>query len=93
MNDIFSLKDPLLIIQSVIEGYQAYFDRALGAILLYRFERPQYAEVRKNYWTGQKVVVGKTEREMSYVYGAEHLLRLLGAFEKRPLSSLLKFGR
>jgi len=71
------LKDPLIIIQSVIEGYQAYFDRALGATLLYRFERPQYAEVRKNYWTGQKVVVGKTEKEMSYVYGAEHLLRLL----------------
>ena len=75
------MKDPFIIIQSVIEEYQAYFDCALVATLLYRFERPQYAEVRKNYWTGQKVVVGKTEREMSYVYGAEHLLRLLGALD------------
>lgn len=70
------LKEPLIVIQTVVDGFQAYFDRALGANLLYRFERPQYAEVRKNYWTGPKVVAGN-EKEMSHVYGAEHLLRML----------------
>jgi mortality factor 4-like protein 1 len=47
--------------------------------LLYRFERPQYAEIRKKYVTGPNVVVGQ-EKEMSAIYGAEHLLRMLGAF-------------
>jgi len=70
------LKEPLIVIQTVVDGFQAYFDRALGANLLYRFERPQYAEVRKNYWTGPKVIVGN-EKDMSHIYGAEHLLRML----------------
>jgi len=74
-----SLKEPLMVIQTVVDGFQAYFDRALGANLLYRFERPQYAEVRKNYWTGPKVVVGN-EKDMSHIYGTEHLLRMLGEF-------------
>jgi len=75
-----SLKEPLIVIQTVVDGFQAYFDRALGANLLYRFERPQYAEVRKNYWTGPKAVNGN-EKEMSHVYGAEHLLRMLGELD------------
>ena len=50
----------------------------MGANLLYRFERPQYAEIRKQYVTGQNVIVGQ-EKEMSTVYGAEHFLRMLGA--------------
>jgi mortality factor 4-like protein 1 len=52
----------------VIDGIQKYFDAALGSLLLYRFERIQYAEAIKTF-------AGK---RMSEVYGAEHLLRLFG---------------
>jgi mortality factor 4-like protein 1 len=83
------LKEPLIVIQTVVDGFQAYFDRALGANLLYRFERPQYAEVRKNYWTGPKVVIGN-EKEMSHVYGAEHLLRMLGELSSYFISMVLR---
>lgn len=65
---------------TIISGLVVYFDRSLGANLLYRFERPQFAEVKKNTKTGQKVIVGQ-EKEVSVVYGAEHLLRMLGTFE------------
>jgi mortality factor 4-like protein 1 len=84
-----SLKEPLIVIQTVVDGFQAYFDRALGANLLYRFERPQYAEVRKNYWTGPKVVIGN-EKEMSHVYGAEHLLRMLGELKSYFILMVLR---
>ncbi|KDR72791.1 hypothetical protein GALMADRAFT_252054 [Galerina marginata CBS 339.88] len=70
------LKEPALVIQTVVDGLQVYFDRALGTNLLYRFERPQYADIRKQYWTGPKVIVGQ-EKEMSHIYGAEHFLRML----------------
>ena len=81
-NDVYSLplrslKEPTLVIQTVVDGLQCYFDRALGSNLLYRFERAQYAHVRRQYWTGPKVIVGQ-EKEMSLIYGAEHLLRMLG---------------
>lgn len=74
----FSLKEPKLVIQTVVDGLQTYFDRALGNCLLYRFERIQYATIRRQYWTGGHVVVGQ-EKPMSMIYGAEHLLRMLGA--------------
>lgn len=45
--------------------------------MLYRFERPQYAAMRKKFVTGQNVIIGE-EREPSAIYGAEHLLRMLG---------------
>lgn len=66
-----------MLLPTVISGLQVYFDRSLGANLLYRFERPQYAEIRKRFVTGPSVKVG-TEKEMSAVYGAEHLLRMIG---------------
>ncbi|KAG2179811.1 hypothetical protein INT43_003594 [Umbelopsis isabellina] len=53
-------------LNEVISGLRLYFNKALGAMLLYRFERPQYAEIRKTY----------PKREMSDIYGAEHLLRI-----------------
>lgn len=72
---VTSLEPPLpqhqSLLPTIIAGLQLYFDRSIGANLLYRFERPQYAEVRKKYVTGQ-------EKEMSLVYGTEHLLRMLG---------------
>ena len=72
-----SLREPELVLPTIISGLQVYFDRSLGANLLYRFERPQYAEIRKQYVTGPKVQVGQ-EKDMSAIYGAEHLLRMLG---------------
>ena len=78
MNDgYYRLKDPKILLPTITAGLQTYFDRALGANLLYRFERPQYAEVRRQYVTGPNVKVGQ-EKEMSGIYGAEHLLRMLG---------------
>ncbi|KAJ3197397.1 Esa1p-associated factor [Irineochytrium annulatum] len=35
--------------QEIVDGLKVYFDRALGSILLYRFERPQYVELRKSF--------------------------------------------
>jgi mortality factor 4-like protein 1 len=72
-----SLREREVVMTVIISGLQVYFDRSLGQNLLYRFERPQYAEIRKKYVTGPKVVVGQ-EKEMSAIYGAEHLLRMLG---------------
>ncbi|KTW26545.1 uncharacterized protein T551_03462 [Pneumocystis jirovecii RU7] len=54
------------IFEEVISGIKLYFDRCLGNILLYRFERQQYSDIRKTY----------KDKEMSDIYGAEHLLRL-----------------
>jgi len=53
----------------LLNGIKAYFNKALGAILLYRFERLQLFE-------NQKV-----HKIPSDVFGAEHLLRL---FVKLP---------
>ncbi|KAF9810271.1 hypothetical protein IEO21_07039 [Rhodonia placenta] len=80
------LKDPAILLPTIIAGLQTYFDRALGANLLYRFERPQYAEIRKKYVTGPTVIVGQ-EKEMSSIYGAEHLLRMLVSLPQMVASS------
>jgi hypothetical protein len=58
------------IFEEVISGIKVYFDRCLGNILLYRFERQQYVDVRRS----------NDGKEMSDIYGAEHLLRLFGTF-------------
>ena len=55
-----------------MKGLQEYFDKALGTILLYKQERPQYAEIRKSSRGG---------KAMSTIYGSIHLLRL---FVKLP---------
>ncbi|KAG5460973.1 MAG: MRG-domain-containing protein [Olpidium bornovanus] len=55
-------------LNEVLDGLKLYFDTALGNILLYRFERQQYLDARRED-------EGKT---MSEIYGAEHLLRLFG---------------
>ncbi|KAI0267400.1 MRG-domain-containing protein [Gloeopeniophorella convolvens] len=71
-----NLRDPQVVLPTIVSGLQVYFDRALGSNLLYRFERPQYADMRKRYVTGPTVQVSQ-EREMSAIYGAEHLLRMI----------------
>lgn len=55
-------------LDAAAEGIKLYFDKALGSLLLYKFERQQYSEILKS----------SQNRPMSDIYGAEHLLRLLG---------------
>ncbi|KAI7864107.1 MRG-domain-containing protein, partial [Spinellus fusiger] len=54
------------LVEEVTHGLRTYFNKALGNMLLYRFERHQYAEIRKTM----------SQKEMVDIYGAEHLLRL-----------------
>jgi mortality factor 4-like protein 1 len=80
-----SLRDPQVVLPTIVSGLQVYFDKALGSNLLYRFERPQYADIRKRYVTGPTVQVSQ-EREMSSIYGAEHLLRMIGPLPLPPIT-------
>jgi mortality factor 4-like protein 1 len=58
--------------KQVAEGLKVYFDKALGNILLYKFERNQYVEILKAH----------PAVRMSDLYGPEHLLRLFGKESK-----------
>ncbi|PWN96758.1 MRG-domain-containing protein [Tilletiopsis washingtonensis] len=75
------------VLDEVLLGLTLYFDRSLGANLLYRFERAQYLELQKEHaakkeerrGAGRKRGDGDAEAgewKASDVYGAEHLLRL-----------------
>ncbi|CDR36880.1 CYFA0S01e05270g1_1 [Cyberlindnera fabianii] len=55
--------------QEFLSGLKIYFNRCLGNILLYRFERKQFLDLDNNYKL--------KDRQLSQIYGAEHLLRLL----------------
>ena len=75
------------ILEEVIQGVKEYFDKCLGRILLYRFERDQYFEVRQLWDDG----TSETYKGPGDVYGAEHLCRLFGSLSSLPSSpSLLK---
>ncbi|KAK8038746.1 MRG-domain-containing protein [Apiospora rasikravindrae] len=62
------------ILEETVSGLKEYFDKSLGRILLYRFERAQYAEIREKWTSGGSDVQGKTPCD---TYGAEHLMRLI----------------
>ncbi|KAI9849015.1 MAG: Esa1p-associated factor [Sclerophora amabilis] len=61
------------ILEEVVQGVKEYFDKCLGRILLYRFERDQFFEVRATWESGVGDWEGKGPGD---VYGAEHLCRL-----------------
>lgn len=58
------------LLEEVFDGLRIYFNKALGNILLYRFERHQYADIIRQM----------PDKELVDIYGAEHLLRLFGMY-------------
>lgn len=63
------------LLEEVIAGLREYFDQTLGRILLYRFEREQWFQVRQKMESGE----GKfRDKKPSDIYGPEHLCRLFG---------------
>lgn len=69
------------LLEEVVAGMREYFDKCLGRILLYRFEREQYSEIRQLIDAGTGEYANKA---IGDIYGAEHLCRLFGTY----LSSL-----
>ena len=59
--------------KEVVNGLEQYFERALGTVLLYKFERPQFKAQQAKLAT-----LTPPDNQLSRVYGAEHLLRLFG---------------
>ena len=77
-----SAENDLLL--EVVEGVKEYFEKCVGRILLYRFEREQYFEMVKMVEVGREW----EGKGMGDVYGAEHLCRLFGAsFPRCPCPS------
>ncbi|KAM5362995.1 hypothetical protein ACJZ2D_012269 [Fusarium nematophilum] len=62
------------ILEEVVAGFREYFEKALSRILLYRFERHQYMDVRKLWENAES---GSETKTVCDVYGAEHLARLI----------------
>ena len=61
------------LLDEIDTGLRSYFNSCLGRILLYKFEREQYAQVRKQW-------INEDGKGAANYYGGEHLIRLLGKF-------------
>ncbi|KAF1829982.1 NuA4 histone acetyltransferase complex, Eaf3/MRG15 subunit [Decorospora gaudefroyi] len=62
------------ILEEVIAGLKEYFNKSVGRLLLYRFEREQFYDI----WTRiQKPTDELAGKALADIYGGEHLLRLL----------------
>ncbi|KAI9789310.1 MAG: Esa1p-associated factor [Peltula sp. TS41687] len=64
------------LLEEMIQGLRDYFERAIGKILLYRFEREQLRRARE-LWVNP--TEGSAIKGPADVYGAEHLSRLLSS--------------
>ncbi len=71
------------LLEEVVAGMKEYFDVALGRMLLYRFERQQYLDVRKAW--GEQKGEWKDKTGPADTYGAEHLCRMIGKWELSDL--------
>ena len=74
------------LLEEFIAGMREYFNKALGRILLYRFERKQFYDIHRELEQGRGEYAGKT---LCDVYGCEHLLRLLGMLISNARDCLL----
>ncbi|KAH0305063.1 MRG-domain-containing protein, partial [Aureobasidium melanogenum] len=61
------------ILEEVIAGVKEYFNKSIGRILLYRFERPQWSDIHAQLNKGTGDLTGKLPTD---IYGVEHLCRL-----------------
>jgi hypothetical protein len=65
------------ILEEVIQGLKEYFNKSLGRLLLYRFEREQFYDISTSIEKPTDDLAGKP---LADIYGGEHLLRLFGEF-------------
>jgi mortality factor 4-like protein 1 len=62
------------IVEEVIAGLKEYFNKSVGRLLLYRFEREQFYDIWTRINQPTDDLAGKP---LADIYGGEHLLRLL----------------
>ncbi|KAF7558791.1 hypothetical protein G7046_g5378 [Stylonectria norvegica] len=62
------------ILEEVMSGFREYFEKTLSRILLYRFERHQYQDLKKLWENADE---NSKIKSISDCYGAEHLARLI----------------
>jgi mortality factor 4-like protein 1 len=72
------------ILEEVIGGLKEYFNKSVGRLLLYRFEREQFYDIHTRIEQATGDLNGKA---LCDIYGGEHLLRLFGQYT--PLTRLL----
>ena len=69
------------ILEELQGGLKEYFGTALGRILLYRFERPQYSKIMA-LWDKAPPGSEWEGKGAGDVYGAEHLARMVGTYTR-----------
>jgi mortality factor 4-like protein 1 len=70
------------ILEEVVAGLKEYFNKSLGRLLLYRFEREQFFEIITRIEKPTDDLAGKN---LADIYGGEHLLRLFGEYGMHAL--------